>query len=180
METGNVWRCQGGAQGHVRSKLSHNPHQRYHTCHSEKKPPEARAISPGALPGAAGYRTSSQCHHNQSVLQGDGLGQWLGSPSSAGCAQSLRTPFVCRDAARQALVAAGPAGAGDDILSCKAQCLERSPLPVSPLPFLWQWRWLSFVPARSPQSDTFPSGSRREHLEREGPHRSRGWYAAEL
>ena len=64
------------------------------------------------------------------------LGHWLGSPSSAGHSRRLRRAFVCRDAARQALTAAGSAGARDVFLSCEGQCLERSPLPVfhPPLP----------------------------------------------
>lgn len=69
---------------------------------------------------------------------------------------------------------AGPSGC---FLSCKAQCLTGAP---------WLFltcrerAWISFVPARSAQSNSFLPGSLGECLEREGPHRAPGWDAAEL
>lgn len=77
---------------------------------------------------------------------------------------------------RSKMMVSGPAGARDIFLSVlnRAQCLCLT------LPFLRECRCLSFVPARSPQSDAALSGSWGLHPETEGPHRSQGWDAAEL
>lgn len=66
---------------------------------------------------------------------------------------------MCRDAARQALTAAALQEPGTssstarDSVSEGAHCLRLT------VPFPQECRWLSFVPASSPQSNAFLSGS---------------------